>query len=98
MSIRAHRVVKIVHADNSLFKLGESPLSKFLLNHGDTNDQRNSDGGGMVEFPFRVLKEAKNNAEDIGLDQYDIDTLTDEICILENEGKDDEEYLQYDLF
>lgn len=98
MSIRAHRVVKIVHADNSLFKLGESPLSKFLLNHGDTNDQRNSDGGGIVEFPFRVLKEARDNAEEIGLEEYDIKTIENEICELENAGKDDEEYLQYDLF
>lgn len=98
MGIRAHRVKRIEYADQTLFKLGAGKLGDFLLNHGDTNDQRNMEGGGSVEFPFHVLKEALKSAKKLGLDQYDIDTLRVEIINIEEEGKDDDDYIEYHLF
>jgi hypothetical protein len=98
MGVRAHRIKEIVYAEQALFKMGASKLGDFLENHGDTNDNRNQDGGGIMEFPFRVLKEAFEQKDKIGLEEYDIQCLKMEIADLEKEGKEDNDYVCYDLF
>ena len=97
MGIRAHRVKVIEYADNTLFKRGAGKLGDFLENHEDTNSQIEGEGG-QIEFPFRVLKEALEQAEELKLDPYDIDTLKAEIKTIEEEGKDDDDYIIYHLF
>lgn len=97
MGIRAHRIKKIEYADQTLFKVGQSKLGDFLLNHGDTNDRRGEDGG-QIELPFRVLKEALKKADKLKFEDFEIETLKAEIKALEDEGNDDEEFILYDLF
>jgi hypothetical protein len=98
MGQRARRIIKIQYANTSLFKLGDNPLSEFLLDHEDTNDFRNGDGGGNIEFPFRVLKEALVQAEEINMDGDDIITLQKEIRAITAEGKDDDDYIEYTIY
>lgn len=98
MSIRAHRIEKIIYAEKTLFNSGHGNLSDFLLNHDETNDQRNNDGGGLVEFPFRVLKEALEDRVSLKFNDEEIESLIDEIYDLEKKGKGDYDYIQYDLF
>ena len=98
MGIRAHRIVEVKYAEQTLFKLGASNLGDFLLHHGDTNDNRNSDGGGQIEFPFRVLKEALKKAEKLKLDEYDIEVLKSEIAACKKAGKASDEFISFDLF
>jgi len=98
MGIRAHRIKEVVYAEQTLFKAGAGKLGDFLENHGDTNDNRNDSGGGNIEFPFSVLKEALEEKDEIGLDDYEVETLKREISDLEKEGKEDDDYILYDLF
>ena len=97
MGVRAHRIKKIEYADQTLFKLGQSKLGDFLLNHGDTNDRRGEDGG-QIELPFRVLREALKKADKLKLDSFEVDTLKIEIKALEDEGNSDDDYIIYHLF
>jgi len=97
MGIRAHRVKKLEYADHTLFKRGAGNLGDFLEDHEETNNQINGEGG-QIEFPFSVLKEALEKAEELKLDDYDIETLKAEIDTIEKEGKDDDDYIIYHLF
>lgn len=98
MSQRARRIIKVEYAETSLFKLGGNPLSDFLIGHTETNDFRNQDGGGNVEFPFRVLKEALMEAEEMNMDGDDIITLQEEIAAITAAGKDDYDYIEYAIY
>ncbi|HUU87707.1 MAG TPA: hypothetical protein VMX17_08150 [Candidatus Glassbacteria bacterium] len=94
MGIRAHRVKTIEYADQTLFKLGQSKLGDFIMNHDDTSE---SDGGGQIETQLHVLKEALDSADELGLDDFEVETLKTEIKALEDEGKKDD-YIIYHLF
>lgn len=97
MGIRAHRIKSIEYAERTLFKSG-GRLGDILENHGDTNDFRNMDGCGKIEFPFRVLKEVLKNAKNNGLADWEIDDLKAEIDELKKTGKEDDDYIEYDMF
>ena len=96
MSINAHRIKKVVYADNGLtFKSGNK-LACLIENHPETNDFRNMEGGGILELPLSALKEILNENKD--LEPQEIEALTKEIAELEKEGREDGEYIQYDMF
>jgi hypothetical protein len=94
MGIRAHRVKVIEYTEQTLFKLGQSKLGDFIMKHDDTTE---SDGGGQIETQFHVLEEALESADELGLDDFEIETLKDEIKSLKDEGKKDD-YIIYHLF
>lgn len=97
MSQRAHRIIKIVYAETTLFKLG-SNLGNAIINHDDTNDFRNQDGGGNIEIPFRGLKQILGNSQALKLSSEEIDELISEIMVLESEDKDLDDYICYDIY
>ena len=94
MGIRAHRVKKIEYAEQTLFKLGQSKLGDFIMNHDNTNE---SDGGGQIEIQLNVLEEALEKTDKLGLDDFEVETLKTEIQSLKDEGKEDD-YIIYHLF
>lgn len=96
MSIRSHRVIKVVYADAGLSFQRGTTLGDYLVTNGDTTDHTNMDGGGIIEFPFRVLKEALEEREELGLSEEEITSLTTEIIALSD--KDDDDYIMYDMF
>lgn len=97
MGIRAHRVKKIEYADQTLFKLGQSKLGDFIINHEDTNDSRGEEGG-QLETRLYVLKEALKKANKLKLEDFEVEVLKIEINDLENEGNTDDDYITYHLF
>lgn len=95
MGQRAHRIKKIVYAEGIFFIPG-TPLGDAVMNHEETNDFRNQDGGGNIEIPLRCLKDILENSD---LNDEDKDTLGLEIIeLVQNEKKDDDDYIVYDIF
>lgn len=97
MGQRAHRIQKIVYAEGIFFIPG-TPLGDAVINHSDANDQRNQDGGGIVEIPLAGLIDILEHAEEMGLSPEDCKELEAEIEELEKAGKEKDEYILYDIF
>lgn len=97
MSTRAHRVKKIIYAEGQFFNSG-SKLADCIREHEEANDQTNHDGGGIIEITLRGLKEILENKKENKISKEEIKELTDEIAELTEEGKDDDDFISYDLF
>ena len=95
MSIRSHRVVKVLYAEGGLSFQRGTKLGDFLANHSDANDQTNMDGRGIIEFPFRVLKEALKLKNKLKFDADEVESLKKEVEALKNR---DDDYIWYDMF
>lgn len=98
MSINAHRIKEVVYEDNAMSFRSGSALASAIENHSDTNDFRNMDSGGILETTLRALKEILAEAKKKKLEAHEILALKAEIAMLEAEGKDDDDYIQYDMF
>lgn len=96
MSINAHRVEKVVYAEDGMTFRAGSALASAIEEHPETNDFRNMEGSGVLELPLRALKEILEEKEN--LEEHEIEVLTKEIAKLEKEGKDNEDYILYDMF
>ena len=95
MGTRARRIINIEH-DSAFFKIG-TKLSDLILNHRLTNDNRNIDGLGIVEFPYSVLIDIFHNQHQL-LDKEELEDLEKEISKLETLNTDDDEYIIYDCW
>lgn len=94
MGINARRIVKVEYDGEIFFKLG-TVLSESILNHPDTNDFRNNDGIGDIEFPFYVLLEIRDNTLRSEMTQEEWDSLNKEIRKIEISGIDEADYITY---
>lgn len=97
MSIRAHRIKKIVYAKGDFFN-SDSTLEEAIRGHSTTLTQINDSGGGIIETTLGALKEILTDAVDYELSPDEVRDLTEEIETLEFEGKDNDDYIQYDMF
>lgn len=59
MSIRAYRVIKRAETakENSFNAWNDEAIMDFILAHGDTIDQRNEEGAGVLEVSIECLEE-----------------------------------------
>jgi len=98
MSIRLHRVKKIVYGNE--FTRNTSKIVSWLDNNCHTNDQTNMDGGGMMEFTLEGLKEALEAINDgsLEVESFEKEALIEEIKGAEEDGYTDDDYIQYDCF
>ena len=95
MSIRAHRILALEYSPQPTFNCShESELFDFLLEDERTQDGRNADGVGMVEFQRNRLQEAIDRS-DLKLDEGTRAELQADITWAIRKGQD---YVMYDCF
>ena len=71
----------------------DTELSEFLRNHGDTSDQTNMDGCGVICVSFDALKDAIENQKELGYDNDVLESLKADLATIE-EG----DFIDYDCF
>lgn len=98
MSLRTHRIKKIIYDDSAMCINSSSKLFEAILSYPDTNDMRNQDGGGIVETPFKNLLDIEENHDFYELSTNDILSLHTEIQQLRRNKTDESEYILYDMF
>ena len=92
MSVRAYRVKKIIREERPSFNLWHDDKLRDFLTDNASSDQRNDDGGGMLEVSTDTLKEALDTLE---LDNEQRKALQADIDATENAG---EEFVLYDCY
>jgi hypothetical protein len=98
MSVRSHRIIKIIHDGESInFHCGDE-IFQAIKGQPSANDQTNMDGGGIIEIPFNELKEILKNKKDYGFSAEQVQDLKDEIENLTRKGIEDDAYVIYDMF
>ena len=95
MSIRAHRILKIQYAETTFFRAG-STLGEVVRVMG--TDHTGESGGGIIEITVGGLKEIIKDAKDHDLSKNDIINLKEELAELKKEGRNDDDYVQYDMY
>lgn len=98
MSIRSHRIVKVIYDDNTMsFQTGDE-IYEAIISHGEGCDHTNMDGGGIIEIPLSGLKEILKDKKSYSFNKEQIIELKAEIKRLTDKGINDDEYISYDMF
>lgn len=95
MSVRAHRILKVEYAPETSFNLSaDEKLVEFLENGNNLGFycQMNDNGGGVVSVSIEALQAAIDKADDLGLDEFTVKVLGEDIAAAVNMETDSVEY------
>lgn len=95
MSVRAYRIKKIEYAEDSSFNLWH--CSEDLTRLLEDNDFYSSinEGGGIGYITIDLLEEIITDPEKYGLDEFEVETIKEDIKEAKSNGDD---YVEYYCF